>query len=95
MKSIGAVLNDLENGGLRGNLQQAARLAKIQNAVLRILREAGFDEITCRADGGEEELCLVVNPAAASILRQMRGDILARLQKEFPAVKRLRFGIQP
>ncbi|MBE8157831.1 MAG: DUF721 domain-containing protein [Betaproteobacteria bacterium] len=93
MKKIGEVVRELAEGDWREHVRQAARLSRLQTAARRIIREAGFGEISCRA-GGEEEVVLSVSPAAAAILRQMRGELLARLQKEFPEIKRLRFGIQ-
>ena len=94
MKKIDAVLRELTDGDWRENMRQAAEAARLQNAIQRIIREAGFDEISCRAENGGEELILSAAPAAAVMLRQMQGAILSQLRKEFPEIKRLRFGIQ-
>lgn len=90
MKNIGAVLRELADGDWRENLRRADRQTRLQNAVLHILREDGFDEISCRAAEEGGELILSAAPAAAVILRQMQEKLLPQLQKDFPEIKRLR-----
>lgn len=94
MKKIDAVLRELTDGGWRDNVRRAAEDARLQTAVQHMIRAAGFDEISCRAELRGDEVLLRAPAAAAAMLRQMQSNMLPQLQKEFPEIKRLRFGSQ-
>ena len=98
VKKIGEILGELTAGDWQSKTRQAALMAHLQSAVSRAVAANDMDEVGCRAlalgDDGELRL-QVTNAANAARLRQQQKSLLRQLQKDFPAVKRLRIQLQP
>ena len=96
MRNIGEVLGDLAEGDWRANIRRAAALAKMEETARRCIADEGFADISCRAascENGELRLT-VADSSACAVLRQMQKTILSELQREFPAIRTVSFGIQ-
>lgn len=96
MKKIDQVLRELAQVDWHNSMRQAGELSEMEKAARQLIVAAGFTGISCRAASFESgELHLTVEDSAAlTRLRQMRAGLLSALQKQFPAIKSLRLGVQ-
>ena len=95
MKTINEVLEKFTHGDWQDNLQQAARLSRIEAVLQRLIIDAGYEEMGCRVQAlTNGRLDLLTNACASARLRQMRQSLLRDLQKEFSDIKQLRFRIR-
>ena len=85
----------MTDGNLRDNLQRAEEQARMEDAARRIVAAAGFEDVGCRAAWSEDgALHLSSSPAAVVRMRQMHDSLLVQLQREFPGIKQIRFGVE-
>ena len=95
MKNISDILSELQTGEFAAMIQYESELSAMEVAVRQILVDVDFGDIGCRAAVySKGELQLRANAAAIVRLRQMKAMLLQRLQRQFPQIKHLNFGIQ-
>ena len=84
----------MTDGDLKDNLQRAEEQARMEDAARRIVANAGFENVGCRASWSDDgALHLSSSPAAVVRMKQMHDSLLNELQREFPDIKQLRFGV--